>query len=175
MKYVKEKTYFAKFNKIANIIKYLSVYLLASWVYVGGIEDKVVASAQNDAHLNILLSSQEIIESYSSSQNALKITFSVSRIKCSACAWKIESFLQTQPQYLSWFIDIPQSSVSVTISSWETARQFVIDLAKLGFDAVPIHNTEDVAQLKAKEFQSELHSFSDRRFLCGQYYEPLFI
>lgn len=79
----------------------------------------------------------------------------------------MESFLQTQPNYLSWFIDIPQSSITVTLNSWKDAQTLVNDLSKLGFDATPVRSSEDVVQLKAKEFQSELIRLVIAGFCAG--------
>lgn len=119
------------------------------------------------AHLNVLLTSEDVLKSLCSSSTSLRLTFAVSRIKCSACAWKIESFLQNQPHYLDWNINIPQSTLSVTLSDWTKAATLVSSLKKLGFDAVPVRSNEDAQRAQDNEFKKELFRLVVAGFCAG--------
>jgi P-type Cu+ transporter len=126
-----------------------------------------VTAVAGDNNLRILLNTETVVKSFSASPNTLRFTFSVSRIKCGACAWKIESLLQSLPQYSSWFIDIPQSTLTVSVDQWTDVSNLVSKLAGLGFDATLIRQAEDTENARKKEFQWELLRLVIAAFCAG--------
>lgn len=121
----------------------------------------------NDIYLKTLLASEDVLKSFSSTKEKLRITFSVSRIKCSACAWKIESFLQNQSHCSDWHIDIPNSTLTLTLSHWTDVAAMVKQMSTLGFDSVPINNHADLQMTQNKDYQQELFRLIVAAFCAG--------
>ncbi|MCB9072489.1 MAG: HAD-IC family P-type ATPase [Bdellovibrionaceae bacterium] len=105
--------------------------------------------------------------SFSSSPQSLRITFAVSQIRCSACAWKIESYLKKHGQYSSWFIDIVGSKLTVNLHQWTDANILVEDLRKMGFSAIPLVHDESAEELKKAQYEMELLRIAVAGFCFG--------
>lgn len=153
--------------KILSIFSYLTFTLPSLRSTLEALRILIVDAAAHVAHLNVLLASEDALKGFSASPHSLRLTFSVSRIKCSACAWKIESFLQNQPHFSDWNINIPQSTLSITLSDWTKAATLVSDLKKLGFDAVPVRSNEEAQNAQDREFKKELFRLVVAAFSAG--------